>query len=284
MSKEIIRVPITVLAKKMSKRASDSQFQFSFQPKLFVNTKLLSDDKGKLSTTDENVSPNLIGTCVDYLTRLIFCQSLDAFDISKKGAAILKKIPEFEKIYSDLIANLKKKEKINNKIIADALQLCGYDVMYRAGKEFYVPVQSIVPNNVTCNHIKMMLNRVDKLFKQIGIPSRTEFEVESLKKSIFGDGDFLSYKYLLDFKTLSGKILSKNTLQILIYYVLGKQQQIYPEFQTIEQLMMYNPRKDILFTCDVDEIQDKVKQMSECIDYFDCKINALNIKLMETGL
>ena len=66
--------------------------------------------------------------------------------------------------------------------------------------------------------------------------------------------------------------------------MLGKQQQIYPEFQTIEQLMMYNPRKDILFTCDVDEIQDKVKQMSECIDYFDCKINALNIKLMETGL
>ena len=57
-----------------------------------------------------------------------------------------------------------------------------------------------------------------------------------------GDGDYLTEDTLWDFKVSKEEPKSKYTLQLLMYYIMGCHS-IHPEFQKIEKLGIFNPRK-----------------------------------------
>lgn len=228
-----------------------------------------SKNENDLLCKDENVSANLIGTCVDYMARLLFLKSPDAFDLAKKGAILVDDLAGYEHRIKSIQKSLKMSNgRPSNKALTNAIQLCVYDSAYRSGL-YPTPVGKVIPDNVTCDHIRYMLQNVQNLFKTIGIPTVSEFQVHSKHNTIYGDGDFLNSLYLMDFKTISGHITSNMTLQLLSYYILGLQENKYKEFQTIKQLVIYNPRKDILYVCDIKDIHDIVMTMQKRINYDD---------------
>lgn len=79
-------------------------------------------DDGKILNSDESVSPGLVGSAVDYLSRLMNgAHPKEAFKISLNGAYL---VGEFDKAISllDQIVGL------DNQSIAAACILVGYDV------------------------------------------------------------------------------------------------------------------------------------------------------------
>ena len=72
-----------------------------------------------------------------------------------------------------------------------------------------------------------------------------------------GDGDFLTKDTLWDFKVTTGKPNKDHTLQLLIYYLMGRRS-IHPEFQTIEKLGIFNPRQNTIYQLPIFEISDQV--------------------------
>ena len=233
--------------------------EVKFSPKLFKKIELENDLD--LLYKDENVSAGLTGTCVDYMSRLVFLEDNNAFDIAKKGAVLVDDLSGFNQRLKSIKASLRMSGgKISNKVLKNALQLCVYDAAFRSGA-YPVPAGKVEPDEKTCDHIRIMLDNVKDFFEKVGSPKLSGFTVSSKYNFIFGDGDFLSDDYVLDFKTLSGGLLSKMTLQLLLYYVLGLEEGKYNEFSKVKKLLFFNPRKNIIYTCDVSDIGDIVEAM-----------------------
>ena len=62
---------------------------------------------------------------------------------------------------------------------------------------------------------------------------------------------------LWDFKVSTSKPNKDHTLQLLIYYLMGRRS-IHPEFQTIEKLGIFNSRQNTIYQLPIFEISDEV--------------------------
>ena len=91
---------------------------------------------------EENISPSIVGTVVDYMTRfLLFNDKNEAFKISLMGA---ERINEKElKKAKDLLNSIKG---IDDESIINACKLVGYDTVLRAGLMTYKPIEEINPD------------------------------------------------------------------------------------------------------------------------------------------
>ena len=68
---------------------------------------------------------------------------------------------------------------------------------------------------------------------------------------------------LWDFKVSKRDPNSKQTLQLLMYYLMGKHS-VHKEFDSIEKLAIFNPRKNKIYCAEVSDIPDEViKEVSE---------------------
>lgn len=95
--------------------------------------------------TVENINPGLIGITVDYLTRLMTGDIAEkAFHISLMGA---------DKINAGAVAEalLKTVKELDDNSICAAVRLTGFDSIYRAGENSYIP---IYPYALTCIGVK----------------------------------------------------------------------------------------------------------------------------------
>lgn len=72
-----------------------------------------------------------------------------------------------------------------------------------------------------------------------------------------GDGDYLTEDTLWDFKVSKEESKSKYTLQLLMYYIMGCHS-IHPEFQKIEKLGIFNPRKNKVYIAEISSINPEV--------------------------
>ena len=68
-----------------------------------------------------------------------------------------------------------------------------------------------------------------------------------------GDGDYLSKDTIWDYKVSKGAPTSKHTLQLLLYYLLGKHS-IHKEYESIKYLGIYNPRLNIAYRYQLDNL------------------------------
>jgi hypothetical protein len=212
----------------------------------------------------ENIGPGLVGLAVDYLTRFMIGSPVDeAFDISFRGAM---KIDEGG--YASQL--LREITGLDNKSITNACKLTGYDVWYRARGMGYIPVQEIFPDLKTVSNIRIMVNRSQSFMKKYGPVVKFGFTFQGGYTKIItgGDGDFMTEDTLWDFKVSSKSPTSKNTLQILMYYLMGTHS-THKEFQNITKLGFYNPRLNNVYTLDVSLISPIVMQYisSEIIGY-----------------
>ncbi|MGT2750469.1 hypothetical protein ACVRXF_06090 [Streptococcus orisasini] len=219
-------------------------------PKLFSVDELTD---GKELSGEENIHASLVGLCVDYLTRFMNGAPLEeAFKISLYGALMIEKL----ELASDLLS---KVTGLDDTSIISACQLAGFDVVYRAGRLGYKPVEEIVPDEATILNIRIMVERSLIFFEEYGPIVKDGFTLEGGYTDIItaGDGDYLTADTLWDFKVSKTKPNKNYTLQLLIYYLMGLQS-VHPEFQSIEKLGLYNPRQNKVFLLKIADIPDEV--------------------------
>jgi hypothetical protein len=225
---------------------------------------------------NENISPSIVGLAVDYLTRFSIGNSIEsAFDISLRGARIADEL-EIAKSMLDSIHALDEESIIN------ACKLVTYDEYYRGGK--IIPHNTINPNITTCSHIKVMVARSISFLRQYGPIIKEEFtfgpsedfDMEKMMKAFQngqadggytstvcgGDGDFLTKDTLWDFKVSSYPPNKNNTLQLLMYWIMGQHsgQDLY---KNIDKMGIFNPRLNKAFVMNIKDIPESIIHIVE---------------------
>lgn len=234
----------------------------------YINPKIMnvieqSDGISELNL-EENIHPALVGLSVDYLTRFMLGTPIEeSFKISTIGAKIIKEEKKAQKLLTDIIG-------LDNKSIINAVKLSGFDVCYRAGTNGYRPVDEINPNSATIENIRTMVNRSLKFFEQYGPIVLDGFTFEGGYTNIVsrGDGDFITADTLWDFKVSKAKPKKEYTLQLLMYWRMGLHSK-HSEFKNVKYLGIYNPRLNIVYQLNVNDIPDEVisKVEKEVIGY-----------------
>jgi len=224
-------------------------------PKSFEVTEI--DSGGEvLGTESENIHSSLVGLAVDYLTRtLLYGRPEDAFKISVRGASL---VGEGERA-------LKQAESVRDlrpESIVVACQLAGYDVLYRAGRagsDYYKPVQDILPDSNTIKNIEIMVNRGLVFFREYGPVVKEGFTFEGGYSETVnaGDGDFVTADTLWDFKVSKQEPASTHTLQLLMYYIMGRRS-LHEYLHGIKHLGIFNPRLNRVYTRSVTEIPEEI--------------------------
>ena len=176
----------------------------------------------------------------------------EAFEISLLGARAMR-------MESKAFGLLDDVKGLDDLSITRACQLAGFDSVFRAGPLAYRPVEKIVPNQATIANIRIMVDRSLSFFKAFGPVTADGFTMEGSYTATIttGDGDFLTKDTLWDFKVTTSKPNKDHTLQLLIYYLMGRRS-IHPEFQTIENLGIFNPRQNTIYQLPISKISDEV--------------------------
>lgn len=90
---------------------------------------------------EENISPGLVGTVVDYLTRFMSGTSVEqSFSISNIGASKLDAYNKNNNAKENVRKLMPTIKGLDDRSIRNAVKMTGYDVCYRAGCGLYKPV------------------------------------------------------------------------------------------------------------------------------------------------
>lgn len=213
-------------------------------------------DDGQVLNPEESIGASLVGTAVDYLMDGTIVE--EAFEISLLGARAMR----MEAKAFGLLDDVKGMDDLS---ITRACQLAGFDSAFRADPLAYRPVEGIVPDQATIANIRIMVERSLSFFKAFCPVTADGFTMEGAYTATIttGDGDFLIKDTLWDFKVTTSKPNKDHTLQLLIYYLMGRRS-IHPEFQTIEKLGIFNPRQNTIYQLPISKISDEViKEVEE---------------------
>lgn len=204
----------------------------------------------------ENIHSSLVGLAVDYMTRYSSGTSLkEAFKISIMGASLI----EEDKFAQKLLKGIKG---LDDESISNACKLVGYDVCFRAGIAGYRPVETINPDEATIDNIRYMVQRSLKFINAYGPITKDGFTFEGgyTKLVSTGDGDFLTKSTLWDFKVSVKAPTNAHTLQLLMYYLMGMNSIHKKDFQSIENLGIFNPRLNSVYLLKISKISSEIIQ------------------------
>lgn len=226
----------------------------------------LKDDRDL--SEKENINPALIGLTVDYLTRYMINNRVEeAFMISALGAKraeILGRKGALKEICEYLV----KVEGLDNQSIINACKATAFDVWFRNPIVAMTAksAKEINPDEKTINNIRIMVERSLFFWLKYGPITKDgfTFEKDGYTKTVSsGDGDYLTEDTLWDFKVLKEKPQSKDTLQILMYYIMGIHSGK-EEFKNINKIGIYNPRLNLVYQLEIDKIpRDIIKEIEE---------------------
>lgn len=213
----------------------------------FKIKKIGHDNKGFMDFHQENESPSLTGTAIDYMTRTFLLHDPNSHSLAVKAADILgTKEQQFE-LKEDILKykNLASKADSINDLANEAfyliLKISAWEEAYRCGK--YYPVNQ-EPTEQTIQHYKIMIARTANFFEQFGQPIETGYLAYIDNKQVHGDGDYLLPQILVDMKTSKKMITADWVRQLLLYYVLLRSEKTNTD--EIKKLMIFNPRYDQL--------------------------------------
>lgn len=237
---------------QMSKRISQPYGGYlpikSFQVHTYDDGVELDD-----SSPEYSAFASIQGMAVDYLTRYMSgCPLHDTFLISLMGASMVSEEAAAE-------ALLKQIQGLDRNSIIAACKLVCYDVAYRRGVEFYSPSSSLEPPSTIINNIQIMVQR-GLAFLSLHAPvtfAGVTFEGGYTSLVSSGDADFLTADGLWDFKVSRNTHTTAETLQILMYYIMGIHS-VHPEFKTIKMLGLFNPLKNESYEIALQDIPDTV--------------------------
>lgn len=218
----------------------------------------------------ENIHASIVGLAVDYLTRLMMGTSAaEAFQISLMGASLAEKLGR-KKALKEAIKYLKRIRGIDKKSIVNACKLVTFDVWVRAtmNAPLAKTASDTKPDADTVKNIQIMVNRSLRFWQEYGPIIKDGFTLGPSGYTAVvssGDGDYLTADTIWDFKVSKDKPKSKQTLQLLMYWIMG-QHSGKPEFKGITKVGFFNPRLNMVYTYEmakmpksvIEEIERKV--------------------------
>lgn len=219
-------------------------------PSLFKTTHF---DDGKHMYDIPSNYKHIQGLAVDYLTRFMSgCLKENAFRISLWGSDRVSERDNAERLLNSI-------NGLDEKSVYSACQLVGYDIAFRRGPQYFSPVNLIDPGEETIHNIIVMVERSLDFLEKYGPIVKEGFTFEGGYTEVVtsGDGDYLSYDTLWDFKVSQDVPTSKHTLQLLMYYILGIHS-IYDEFQYIKKIGIFNPQQNTAYELELAKITDRV--------------------------
>ncbi len=201
----------------------------------------------------ENVHPSTIGTAVDYLTRLMTGEPVeDAFHISLLGAMR-------GGCYEQVLDYTQNITGLDDKSISAACTVVMFDSLYRAGVAPTNDPFELDVDEATCANIRIMVQRGLSFFEKYGpiTDSAPVFPGGYTDTVTNGDGDFLTKDTLWDFKVSKNNPTNQNTLQLAMYFLMGKHS-TNKHFETVEKIGIFNPRLNAAFILDMSTVPKDV--------------------------
>lgn len=216
----------------------------------------------------ENISPALVGLVVDYLSRFKNGTSrLKSFEPSIKGA--LASEYDFGQEGNILTAQklINGIKGLDNFSIINACKLVTFDAWFRNPytARNYKTASETNPDMATIENIRIMVERSLRFWETYGgiVQDGFTFEHKGYTKTVSsGDGDFLTSDTLFDMKVIKGNITSSHTLQLAMYYLMGKRSGK-TMFDNIENIGIFNPRRNRVFTLEVSKIPQEILEAIE---------------------
>ena len=216
---------------------------------------------GKVLFPDENVHASIIGMVVDYMTRFSMTSDVnDAFSISRRGASNAECLG-FKGSVAEVGMYLSNIKGLDDNSIINACKAVTFDVWLRN------PVAAISAKRAcdtnadaaTIENIRTMIQRGLAFWDEYGPITVDGFTFGHGYTSTVdsGDGDFLTADTLWDYKVSNAGLKNTHTLQLLMYYIMGKHSGK-PEFDGITKLGAFNPRLNVAYVLDVKKIPSDV--------------------------
>lgn len=222
-----------------------------------LEVKILDDEA--MLFEEENLHASIIGMAVDYLTRLSMGASAeDAFSISLRGAkiAVSYGMSNAMQMADDFISDIKG---IDDKSVISACKLTTFDVWFRdiSAASMAKTATDTNPDRYTIQNIQTMVKRSVAFWNEYGPITKDGFTFEPYgytRTVDSGDGDFLTQDTLWDFKVSKSKPTNKNTLQLLMYWIMG-QHSGKLEFKNINNIGIFNPRLNTVYTLPISKVE-----------------------------
>lgn len=142
-----------------------------------------------------------------------------------------------------------------------ALKLSSYESYYRVGSKSEVKPA----NKETIKNIEIMIERIKSFLKEQKeiINVAGELDGAYTNKIHKGEYDILTKNALIDIKIRKTNATSRDLLQIIIYYLMGRKSMDKKHFNDIERLMIYNPRLNRIYYIDVEDLSDELISLIE---------------------
>lgn len=202
----------------------------------------------------ENIPANIIGQTVDYMSRLV--AGLDdpecAFRISLFGAILAGRPRRGAELLSQI-------HSLDDASLIAACKLSSYDAYFRSlNMRAAHPVEP-EPNHDTLFNVRLMITRMVRFLSEYGPVIKSGFTMDGGYTDIVssGDGDFLTEDTLWDVKTSKFSPKASDTLQVLMYYIMGKHSWN-ESFQKIQSIGIVNPRLNSIWTIDAAQVPHSV--------------------------
>lgn len=229
------------------------------KPSTFESRTLVDGNPGAIDQKIENLHASLVGLAVDYLARLANGDHPSkVFYVSIYGA---RRIGGDALAHAEALCASLAPGVVDDRAIDAASQLAGFDVAARQGLRFYNPDAVTLPDDETRKHIALMVERSRAFFDEYGpvVAQGLTFNGGYTSTVDTGDADFLTQDTLWDFKVSVSKPTPKNTLQLLMYYLMGSRSFDHElDFINLSHLGFFNPRLNLVSRLEIASIPAEV--------------------------
>lgn len=202
----------------------------------------------------ENIPASIIGQTVDYMSRLVAGLEVPehAFQVSLFGAMMAGCPHRGAELLSQI-------HGLDDASLGAACKLSSYDAHFRSPNMKAAHPVEPEPNHDTLFNIRLMITRMVRFLSEYGPVIKSGFTMDGGYTDIVssGDGDFLTEDTLWDVKTSKFPPKSSDTLQVLMYYIMGKHSWN-ASFQKIQSIGIVNPRLNSIWTIDAAQVPHSV--------------------------
>lgn len=206
------------------------------------------------------LTPQSLGLMFDYMLRTDMATMagedpgdavINAFYVSFLGAKLINKLDEAKALGREIAKLYGEKKRSVTKIAQVASELVVYDAVYRAG--YYNPdADKPKVSEGDTNALELMLGATEVyfLYKEHLTSLGFGFTALGAEKVAPSDGDLLTTDSIIDLKCSVKKPNSKQTFQLLLYYILGMHENP-KDFKKLKYLKILNPRLGKIYSYEI---------------------------------
>ncbi len=197
---------------------------------------------------------------VDYGVRIALGDSAeDVFEVALVGAKMVGESQRALELIGQIDPAGLRSMAPDEGAITALCKLSGFDSAFRAGKHAYRPVDDIEPNGETISDIGNLIIRTKAFFDEVGPVDSTGFTFEGglTDEAEASDGDYIAGDTLWDLKVRKGEPDKNQTLQILLYYLMGMRSG-QERFKPVTKIGIYNPWLQKSWVCSVKDLDEGV--------------------------